>query len=293
MLLIISIIAALAIFFITADASWGNVLSHARNDLVFNGRVQDYGAYALRKEQPRTMLYAVLLTCGLVGTLFGLSKLQKEPVKVKVPFVSTPDWLDIEPMEIEQKQETQTKAKVSITKPNSAPPASSGQINDGEIEVVEERTEPPVLITDPGQGGDDKTKNSQPGGEPAGIGTGDGDTGKTGTGSTEFVIPDYAQVMPEYPGGQEAMMKYMLSKVKFSEWDKERGVSGTMYIQFVVNTDGSITDIKLARKIKGGEQLAEKAIQAISKMPKWSPGKNGQISVPVRYTMPLTFTLRN
>ncbi len=99
--------------------------------------------------------------------------------------------------------------------------------------------------------------------------------------------------MPSFPGGEEAMMKYMLSKVKYSELERERGVTGTMYISFVVHTGNNITQIILARKTQYGEKISNKAIKTISEMPKWNPGMNGKVPVAVRYTMPVSFKLKN
>jgi len=291
MLLIIIISAAFAIFFISADASWGNVLSHKRNNLVFEGRVQDYGAFALRKEHPRTMFYAILLSTAIAGSILLFSLHNSGSVKNLVPFVPIDqiDYIEIPPIDrVEQKQEEkieqQTQSKASAT---------AGSSVNNTVEVVQEVTPTINPVTEPvGQGG------SQPAGQPSGGGTGTGsETGGDGGGETvseaSFEIKNWASVMPSFPGGEEAMMKYMLSKVRFSEWDKERGVNGTMHISFVVQTDGTITDIQMIRNIHNGEELSKKAMKAISEMPLWTPGSNGKTLVPVRYTMPISFKLKN
>jgi hypothetical protein len=72
MFLLISILAALVIFVVSANSSWENVLSPKRNHLVFEGRVKEYGAYQLRREQPRNMFIALFLSTGIVSTFFLL-----------------------------------------------------------------------------------------------------------------------------------------------------------------------------------------------------------------------------
>jgi len=290
MLLIIIISAAFAIFFISADASWDNVLSHKRNNLVFEGRVQDYGAFALRKEHPRTMFYAILLSTAIAGSILLFSLHNSGSVKNLVPFVPIDqiDYIEIPPIDKvvqkqEEKIEQQSQSKASATAGSSA---------NNTVEVVQEVTPTINPVTEPvGQGG------NQPAGQPSEGGTGTGSEtggdGGSGGGETSFEIKDWAAVMPSFPGGEEAMMKYMLSKVRFSEWDKERSVNGTMHISFVVQTDGTITDIQMIRNIHNGEELSKKAMKAISEMPLWTPGSNGKTLVPVRYTMPISFKLKN
>lgn len=296
MLLIVIITAALAIFLISADASWGNVLSDKRNNLVFEGRIQEYGAYALRKEQPRTMMYAVLLTTGIVSSILFASRVNSEKILPTIPFVNTDFDLTIQPPPIESKRLEIEKPQPPQEKPNiAAAAASAGSNNSGDVEVIEEIVKPVELVSQPGQGGDDETIPNTPGGKAGGTGTGDGDDkgdDKGSSGST-FNYADWAPQMPSYPGGEKEMMKYIQSKVKFSELDKDRGVNGTMFISFIVHTDGSITGIEVVRSIRNGDELARKVVKAISEMPKWNPGMNGKIPVAVRYTMPVSFKLIN
>lgn len=291
MLLIIIISAALAIFFISADASWGNVLSHKRNNLVFEGRVQDYGAFALRKEHPRTMFYAILLSTGVVAAIIIFSLRNSGSSANLIPFVSVNEieYIEIPPIE---KIETQTEQPLE-NQSRSSSAAASGLSESSQIEIVEEVVEIVDPIEPPGQGGNQPSGKPSEGGTGTGSDNGNGGGGNETGGDSTFEIKDWAVIMPAFPGGEEAMMKYMLSKVRFSEWDKERGVNGTMHISFVVQTDGTITDIQMIRSIYNGEELSKKAIRAISEMPLWTPGSNGKTLVPVRYTMPISFRLKN
>jgi TonB family protein len=94
---------------------------------------------------------------------------------------------------------------------------------------------------------------------------------------------------PVFPGGDEARIKFLQSKFKYPEEAKELGIQGIVYITFVVETDGSITDIKVLRGIGGG--CDEEAIRIIKNMPKWIPGKQRGVPVRVQFNLPVKFNL--
>lgn len=298
MVILIVISAALLIFLISADASWGNVLSAKRNNLVFEGRNLEYGAYALRKEHPRTMLISLCISAGVVGLLlFAVQASQNVPPPQPPKVLEDLGILVILPPVEEEKPEIE-KPKLESTRPEI--PKTAGTTTETTVEVTEiPEPQPDEEITTAGQGGEETGDNRFPAdsgvGEGTGSGEGDGKDGtETGTGTgSSFYAGDYAEFMPEFPGGEAAMLKYMVSRVRYSDFDKDRGVQGTIYISFVVHTDGSITNIQVIRGIHNGDGLAKKAMKAISEMPKWTPGSNGKHPVPVRYTMPLRFELKN
>lgn len=96
-------------------------------------------------------------------------------------------------------------------------------------------------------------------------------------------------VKPEFPGGVEAMQKYLMENIKYPSEAKENGIQGRVICQFIVNTDGSVSDVNVLRS--AGELLDAEAVRVIESMPKWNPGiKDGKI-VRVKFTLPLTFRL--
>ena len=99
------------------------------------------------------------------------------------------------------------------------------------------------------------------------------------------------EVMPEFPGGEAAFYKYLADSVKYPASAKLAAKEGTVYVQFTVEKDGSITDVKVVKEVSGAPELSAEAIRVISEMPKWSPGKlNGRI-VRVSMTQPMKFVL--
>lgn len=97
------------------------------------------------------------------------------------------------------------------------------------------------------------------------------------------------EVMPEYPGGENEMMKFLAENIKYPTAAKENGISGKVFITFVVEKNGLITDVKILRGIGGG--CDEEAIKVIKLMPKWKPGTQRGQAVRVQYNVPIKFTL--
>ena len=96
--------------------------------------------------------------------------------------------------------------------------------------------------------------------------------------------------MPEFPGGQSALKKYLSDNIKYPALAAEYGKQGTAIIQFVVNADGSISDVEVARSA-GDSSLDKEAIRVVKSMPKWNPGKKSGQNVKVRTKTNVAFRL--
>ncbi|RMG19339.1 MAG: TonB family protein [Bacteroidetes bacterium] len=99
-----------------------------------------------------------------------------------------------------------------------------------------------------------------------------------------------AEKMPSFPGGEAAMYKFLSRKLRYPRAARENLTEGKVYLQFVVNEDGSISNINVLRGI--GYGCDEEAVRVIRQMPKWIPGEQGGQKVPVYYTMRVTFRLQ-
>lgn len=95
--------------------------------------------------------------------------------------------------------------------------------------------------------------------------------------------------MPGFPGGEESRLKFLQDNIQYPQVAKESGISGTVYVSFVVDSKGKVTDVKVLRGIGGG--CDEEAIRVIRLMPHWHPGKQAGKPVRVQFTMPIRFTL--
>ena len=107
----------------------------------------------------------------------------------------------------------------------------------------------------------------------------------------EEVIFMVVETMPEFPGGQQALFKYLGENVKYPVIAQENGIQGRVICQFVVNKDGSIVDVVAVRS-SGEASLDKEAIRVIKSMPKWKPGKQRGKPVRVKYTVPVNFRLQ-
>ena len=107
----------------------------------------------------------------------------------------------------------------------------------------------------------------------------------------EEVIFMVVETMPEFPGGQQALFKYLGENVKYPVIAQENGIQGRVICQFVVNKDGSIVDVVVVRS-SGEPSLDKEALRVINSMPKWKPGKQRGKPVRVKYTVPVNFRLQ-
>ncbi len=98
-----------------------------------------------------------------------------------------------------------------------------------------------------------------------------------------------AEKMPEYPGGQGAMMTFLGENIEYPEGCKDEGVEGTVFISFVVDTDGTITDIKPLRS--PDDRLSANAMKVVGKMPAWTPGEENGKTVKVMFNLPIKYQL--
>ncbi len=107
----------------------------------------------------------------------------------------------------------------------------------------------------------------------------------------ESVVFVVVETMPEFPGGQQALFKYLSENVKYPVIAQENGIQGRVICQFVVNKDGAIVDVEVVRS-SGDPSLDKEAVRVIKSMPKWNPGKQRGKAVRVKYTVPVNFHLQ-
>jgi protein TonB len=101
----------------------------------------------------------------------------------------------------------------------------------------------------------------------------------------------FAEVMPEFPGGMENLLLYLNKNIIYPTVYKEQGFEGKVYVQFVVTSDGEITNPVVLRGVPNAELFSREAIRVVRSMPKWTPGKNNGKNVSVRTTIPIKFEL--
>jgi protein TonB len=106
----------------------------------------------------------------------------------------------------------------------------------------------------------------------------------------EAEIFTVVEAMPEFPGGMGKLMAYLGNNIKYPPLARESGIQGRVFINFVVEPDGKISNVKVLRGIGGG--CDEEAIRVVEAMPKWKPGMQRGKPVRVSYNLPVKFTLQ-
>ena len=112
---------------------------------------------------------------------------------------------------------------------------------------------------------------------------------KTVVSQTDQKVFDTVEQMPEYPGGMQAMIELLQTNMKYPEDAAKQKVEGRVMVQFVVETDGSISDVHVAKQVF--PSLDAEAIRVVQDMPKWTPGKEKGKVVRVKYNLPIVFRM--
>lgn len=263
---------------------WDDITFDGRNRLVFDGRNQAYGAYELRTHYNRTVMFIIggmLLFCGL---LFFANR-----------FVSQerPDELVTPSYVVEQVVFNPEPIVEPVLSPPE-PPAPPQPPND-RFKFV-----PPVIADDPAEAETGNLQGENTDRQP-------GATDETGTG--EELSPAVSEIsgavtvsepffiveeMPEPPGGMNAFRKYLSQNIRYPEIARVAGIGGKVHLRFVVETNGSVTDVAVLRGVPGCAACDSEAVRVLRKLPfSWKPGKNNGRPARVYYNLPISFNIEN
>jgi periplasmic protein TonB len=253
-------------------------------DLVFDGKNKDYGAYELRKKSSLRHFWALIIGVlififvALLPTIIHIIMPKEREISVSVRTLSE--------INIDKPKEPE-----NILKEIPPPPPLRNTI----------KFTPPVIKPDEAVNEEEEPKMQKEIVEQkAAISTSDFNKGtddvaapiaKQNTKITEEDDKPFLVVeqMPQFPGGEVEMMKFIRDNLKYPGRAQEAGVTGKVIVNFVVGRDGKITHIKIVRGIGSG--CDEEAIRVLEKMPPWTPGMMGGKAVPVYFTFPITFRL--
>ncbi len=261
-------------------------------EVVFTGRNKAYGAYQLRKDNAKTTNKALIIGCILfilaisspliAKFIKGMAPEEEQARTIETEVVLTPP-----PPVDEQAPPPPPPAEPPRPKVDQVrfpPPVvvPAEKVRDEEPPTVEE-----LKVADPGQ----KTIAGDPNAdiridEPV------GEAPPTKQAVVEDnSVHDFASIetMPDFPGGMKKFYEYVGKNFVYPAAAREQGVSGRLFMTFVVEKDGSLTDIKVARDL--GMGTGEEAIRMLKKSPKWKPGIQNGRAVRVQYTLPIVLNL--
>lgn len=256
------------------------------NEMVFEQRNKDYGAFRLRKMYRRHIMVALLVSIGIFALVMGLpwimNALKGPETVVELParIVSITDLAPPPPIEdvapppppefklpappqetikflppkVTEKEVPEEEEMPTIAEVKNAPVIGTETI-EGPGEVVFE--EPPAEIT--------STKESEP------------------------AIFTVVEQMPEFPGGEKALFEFLGKHTRYPASAENLGIQGTVYTSFVIDANGKISHIEVQRGIS--KDCDKEAIRVIESMPDWKPGKQGGRPVAVRFVLPFRFKL--
>lgn len=270
-------------------------------EMVFAGKNKEYGAYQLRKGTSGRNIKALLIlviAAALVGGFLAWKVIEQKQAEEQQAY-----------MEAMQLAELQQQAKKEEKKKEPAKPKIEPK---KEIPVARETQKftAPVIKKDELVKEENQVKQMDKLDEKVAVGT----ENKEGTKDrlAEAVRSDIAvaapppppapkpevsnkvfdvvEEMPHFPGGAAALQAFLSSNTKYPVVAQENGVQGRVIVSFVVERDGSITDVMVVRSVD--PSLDREASRVVRSMPRWSPGKQNGSAVRVKYTVPVVFRLQ-
>lgn len=266
-------------------------------ELVFDGKNQSYGAYRLRKNTGKRNLWSVILLLVLIAAIAGavalkgvienamskkvavdqdveLSNLAKKEAKVERK--EEPKKVEMEKQEVVEKVKSSVKFTAPIIK------------RDEDVKPEDElKSQDELAANKTAIGAFDVQGNDEAEGE---VLKAKQDIVTEQPKEEETKVFDVVEQMPQFPGGANALFEYLSKNIKYPVVAEENGVQGRVIVTFVVERDGSITDVKVVKSVD--PSLDKEAKRVVSGMPHWIPGKQNGSSVRVKYTVPVTFKLQ-
>jgi len=254
------------------------------NEIVFENRNKSYGAYALRKGYNDNVIKGFMVSSLLFALAIVVPMVITKIKPIELPIIESP----LIPLQDLVYEVILEKPKIVEPVKMNATPPPGGPISSAIITTVIDDTEDPnsnPKIEDPGT--TDTGTNPDPGREVfdpnAGGGSDDGKSNEVSS-NAEEVLVDH---MPEFIGD---INKYLAKHINYPRRALERGIHGTVYISFVVDQEGEVTDVYVQKGIGGG--CDEEALDVVKKMPAWKPGRNkANKPVRVRYSVPVSFKI--
>jgi len=248
-------------------------------DIVFKNRNKEYGSYYLRKNYRKFVIFSMIFGFVLIG------------VVVAYPLINA--YINKE--RLVREKEKEVGVTIDNIRPEEPPPPPPPP-PPPEVMVEKVKFTAPVVVEDTTievsmASMDDLNKkgNVEAPSEEVEVEVKD-------EGPKVIETPQHAEIFtvveeqPGYPGGEEARIAYLQQNIKYPEEAKELGIQGKVFVTFVVEVDGSITDVRVLRGIGGG--CDEEAIRVVKSMPRWVPGKQRGVPVRVQFNLPIKFTLQ-
>ena len=265
-------------------------------DLVFDGKNQAYGAYQLRKDTGKRNLKA-LITMFLIFAAIAAIVIAKVSIDNYIASRNAAIETDVELQSLAEKKEAKVERKeepqiekIEVEKVKSSVAFTTPEIKkDEEVQEDQEmKSQDELASTNTAIGAFTVEGNDEEAGEvlKAKEVIAEPEPPKV----EETKVFDVVEEMPQFPGGQAALLEYLAKNIKYPVVAEENGVQGRVIVTFVVERDGSITDVRVVKSVD--PSLDKEAARVVKSMPKWQPGKQNGSAVRVKYTVPVQFRLQ-
>ncbi len=273
-----------------------DLISRDWTEMVFEGRNKEYGAYRLRKNAGKRNLYSLITIFIAALAIWGGISLVKF-VESRTKSVAQTSVAELSTLnQPKKKAEVKQQKKVQLEQPEKVVERVKSSVkftapvikNDNEVKPEDElKTQDELMSTKTAIGALDVKGNDDANGEVLKI--------KEAVAQPEpkpevEKVFDVVEQMPSFPGGPSALMEWLSNNVKYPVVAQENGVQGRVVVSFVVERDGSITDVKVVRGVD--PSLDREASRVVRAMPRWIPGKQNGSAVRVKYNVPVAFRLQ-
>ena len=272
-------------------------------DLVFEGKNKDFGAYVIRTDSPKRHNKAVLWT--IIGAIifgllaFGFVKANQYLEERRLAEQGEQEEVLIDMSQDAEEPEPENE-RVEQPKPEVLPEEVLKSVKVTELQIVEDdkvkkedeiKTQDELKETETAFGQKDNEKGTE-------------DRNVTKTLKDEVVVEKpvekpkevkeevfrSVEQMPQFPGGEAALMKYLQSHINYPPMAAENNVQGRVVVQFVVDKTGKVGEVKVVRSVD--KDLDKEAVRVCKSLPKFTPGRQNGQAVSVWYTLPVTFKLQ-
>ena len=272
-------------------------------DLVFEGKNKDFGAYEMRttstKRHNKAMLYTIIGAILVVAAAVSIAKVQEYLAERRLAELAEQEEVLID-MEQNEEPEEEQQERLEQPKPEVLPEEVLNTVKVTELRIVEDekvkaedeiKTQDELKETTTAFGQKDNDKGTE-------------DRNVTRTLKEEVVVEKKVEEkkvekeeifksveqMPQFPGGEAALMKYISSHIQYPTMAQENNVQGKVIVQFVVTKTGQVGEVKVARSVD--KDLDREAVRVCKSLPKFTPGRQNGQAVRVWYTLPVTFKLQ-
>lgn len=273
-----------------------DLISRDWTEMVFEGRNKEYGAYRLRKNAGKRNLYSLITIFIAALAIWGGISLVKF-VESRTKSVAQTSVAELSALnQPKKKAEVKQQQKVKLEQPEKVVERVKSSVKftapvikkDDEVKPEDElKTQDELMSTKTAIGALDVKGNDDANGEVLKL--------KEAVAQPEpkpevEKVFDVVEQMPSFPGGPSALMEWLSNNVKYPVVAQENGVQGRVVVSFVVERDGSITDVKVVRGVD--PSLDKEASRVVRAMPRWIPGKQNGSAVRVKYNVPVAFRLQ-